>query len=92
MVASIATLSKENQITAYPNPSDEFVTLDFNLVNPQDVEIRFMDINGKLLFTQEYDNLQRNQLTFPLERFAAGTYFVYVQAEEGVRTLKINVQ
>ncbi|MEM6696952.1 MAG: T9SS type A sorting domain-containing protein, partial [Bacteroidota bacterium] len=92
LVSTQPTLSKENQITAYPNPSDEFVTLEFDLVNPQNVELRFMDINGRLLFTQQYDNLQRNQLTLALEQFAAGTYFVYVQAEEGVRTLKISVQ
>jgi len=92
LVTTQLRLSKENQITAYPNPSDEFVTLDFNLVNPQDVEVRFLDMKGRLLFAQQYDKLQRNQLTYPLTQFAAGTYFVYVQTEEGVRTLKISVK
>ncbi|MEL6943660.1 MAG: T9SS type A sorting domain-containing protein, partial [Bacteroidota bacterium] len=82
---------QRNQLT-YPNPSDEFVTLDFDLVNPQDVEVRFLDIQGRVLFTREYDNLQRNQLTYPMTQFAAGTYFVYVRAEEGVRTLKLSVK
>jgi len=86
------SLSKDNKITAFPTPADEFITLDFNLVNAQDVEIQFLDIRGRLVQSKQLVNLHKNKFTFPLDEFAKGTYFIYIKAEEGTRTLKIVVQ
>ncbi|MEM9886456.1 MAG: T9SS type A sorting domain-containing protein [Bacteroidota bacterium] len=90
--ATLPKLSADNIVKVYPTPADEFVTLEMDFVKAQDIEVRFLDIHGRVITSYTYDKLQKDRLTYGLDQFAAGTYFVYVHAEEGVRTLKMTAE
>jgi len=41
--------------------------------------------------TRELRNVKANIESFDVSRLASGTYFVYFQTEEGIRTVRFNV-
>ncbi|MEM9846857.1 MAG: T9SS type A sorting domain-containing protein [Bacteroidota bacterium] len=90
--STVPALAAENKMKIYPSPADEFITLEMDFVKAQDVEIRFLDVQGRTIQMYNYDKLQSERLTYDLAQFAAGTYFVHVRGEEGVRTLKVSVK
>lgn len=62
----------------YPNPSSDFVTLNYLQPEENDMTISILDISGKVLFTKVYQNLASGNLieNYPLENLPSGTYFV----------------
>ncbi len=75
------------KINLFPNPTTEFVTVDLELENVSEaVEIKIMDVNGRVLSNQTFNNVQNNKFTFDVKNYAAGNYFIRVQTEEGIKT------
>ncbi len=92
-LTAIETLSDDNTVNVFPNPANQNVTMELGLVNTtNDAVIRIIDLTGKTLFTQQYDNLQNDILSFNVSQYAAGTYFLQLITEEGSRTNKFTVQ
>ncbi len=87
MVNTEDPLAAANKIELTPNPASDFLTLNVDLVNMQDnVQIRIMDVAGRVIMEQNYDNVQLNSYDIDLSRMAAGSYFLNFITEEGNRT------
>lgn len=76
---SIKSVNKVNGaqvINAYPNPTNNAVSLKFNVKQTEDVTIQIYDLTGKVIFTKVYRNLASGQQIIDLETqdIAAGTY------------------
>jgi len=90
--SAINVLSPENVVEIFPNPARKQITTAIDLVNPQDITVQIFSLTGQLLFLQEYDNFKTGNLDFQTAALPAGTYFMKIQAEEGIRTKRFVVQ
>lgn len=80
------------KINVFPNPTTDFVTVDLELENvSENVEVQITDVNGRILATQNFSNVQNNKFTFDVKNYAAGNYFIRVQTEEGFKTKHFTV-
>lgn len=70
--------------TIYPNPVHQYANILFE--KPQDVQVHLLDITGKVLFENEYTNVEKIPLnTNNLKR---GLYFVKIVSKRGFKTIK----
>lgn len=84
-------LAADNETTLFPNPAKEIANLNLKLTTPQDVEVRLLDIKGRLVDSQKLTKVSNANLTFQVSNLAAGSYFLHINAETGTRTLKLTV-
>jgi hypothetical protein len=58
----------------YPNPSDQFINIDFNQPDPSDWQIDLISSSGSLLERRSIINANTAHINF-IQTFAAGVYF-----------------
>jgi hypothetical protein len=83
--SNINTLTKEINLTAYPNPTTKEITLNFGKLY-QEAKIQVSNLTGQIVLNKTIKN--NSTATLEIEG-AAGVYFVTIQTEEGMTTLKI---
>jgi spore coat protein CotH len=82
--------SNETQLMAYPNPTDDKITLRVN-DNLKNVTLLVVSPQGTLIQSQEISNFQETTLDF--STYSDGIYFVTVQQKNGFfKTIKITVK
>lgn len=80
-------------VSVFPNPANEEVKVAFNLESPSaEVELSIMDASGKVVRTERYQNLYRDQLTINTAQLPAGAYNVRIRTTQGVTVQRIVVQ
>jgi len=68
----------------YPNPARDFVTLDLNFEEvAKDVDVQIIDLQGRVIRTFNYSDIQEAKYTYDVSFLGAGNYFLRVQTEEG---------
>ena len=74
-------------ITAYPNPTSDYLQLKVEYEDFKDLSYQLYDINGKLLQTKELVNTETQ---IDISSYAATTYFVKVtRGKKELKTFKI---
>jgi len=64
---------------AYPSPTNDLVTLQFNAVNEASVTIRFTDITGRIIYEQIWTAANGvNEVPVSMGAFPAGLYFTTI--------------
>ncbi|MEO0338315.1 MAG: PA domain-containing protein [Bacteroidota bacterium] len=82
----------ENEFAVFPNPTSEVVNLQLGLQDMADEAlVRIMDVSGKTILQRDYQNVQRETMTYNVSQLPAGTYFLQVTTAEGTGTRKFNV-
>ena len=82
-----------NRLSVFPNPADREVHVRLNLNAPSKlVELRVMDISGRLLHVQQLEDLQSGDISLDVSNFASGSYLLKVRTEEGTKTQRFVVQ
>ncbi|MEM9991808.1 MAG: T9SS type A sorting domain-containing protein, partial [Bacteroidota bacterium] len=89
--SAIEFLSADNKVSIAPNPATQTARLDIGLVNTQEVDVQVFNTMGQRVFAQQLGKLQQGNLELQVSDLPAGTYLVRINAEEGVRTLKLSV-
>jgi len=85
-------LDPDNKVLVYPNPADDFIQVDIDLVElHKTIDIEIMDPTGKVITTKTYNDFQKGQLQLNVKALAAGSYFLNVRSEKGQRTVGVNV-
>jgi hypothetical protein len=79
--------NNKEKIFAYPNPAQDWLTIDFNLINEVQ-SIQLFDVFGKLVW-QEDLNVKQSHIQINLSTFSKGLYFAKVNALKSNTTLKI---
>lgn len=69
--------------TVYPNPSNEYVTIEFTIKETQMVTIEILDINGKSVAKILHDKAKAglNQFSFITDHLPNGHYILSIQHE-----------
>jgi hypothetical protein len=87
------TLDASNLIEIAPNPADNKINLNIELTETQErVNIRILDVNGRLILDQPYENMKYESLEFDVSNYTSGTDFLHFITENGVRTERFIVQ
>lgn len=73
------------EITVFPNPANEFINLNFNGENYQDVQIIIINSLGQIVENKLMDN-HNNIERIDLPKLSKGIYFCKIQTEKGVLT------
>lgn len=86
-------LPASNKISVYPNPTTDQVNLKMRLVqNEENVKVNILDITGKILKSQDLENVQAHTETFDVSDLPSGAYMMQYISETGTRTLKFTKQ
>lgn len=86
----------ENNITnvsIFPNPSTENVTVEFNVKKASQVTLKLVDLTGKLIKeinAGEVFGIYKTSISFT--DIAKGSYFLKISSEDGVEVKKIMIQ
>lgn len=87
---TLSTNNTENielQLTAFPNPTTNYLTLSFGEKNSTTIAYQLFDVTGKML--QSKSNLQ-NKETLPMQKFSSGIYYLKVSEKNNIiKTFKI---
>ncbi len=77
----------ENQVTVFPNPVKDVLTLNFDLqtLNPT-VDVLITNAQGAEVQTAQFKNVQTGTQTLNVGGLANGTYFVRLLGTDGWRT------
>lgn len=81
----VEEMKNEIEIKVYPNPVRDFVNVE--ILNQMDrfeeaFKISIFDLNGRLIFTQDY--LNETSIGIPMGQLDEGIYFVNVQGPDGL--------
>ena len=79
--------------TAYPNPAEDMVTINFNMINTDQVDIQIFNINGEMVYNyNDRMNFGQNRVVINTQEFSNGTYYYSVQTANSVLTSKFIIQ
>ena len=80
-------------ISVYPNPATDFTNVNINGLNNDDVSIQVFDINGKLVFTENYGQLSGSvNLPINTATLQAGIYTVQTIVGDSQQIEKLIVE
>ena len=86
-------LAPENIVEVSPNPANNKINLKVDLVETnKNVNIRILDVNGRLILDQNYEDIKTESLQIDVNNFANGAYFLHFITEKGMRTERFIVQ
>lgn len=64
------------EVKTFPNPAVEYVNFDFSLAETKNILIEIYDVNGKLIETDNLQNISGNYIhQMVIKHLAAGNYF-----------------
>lgn len=91
-VTDVKDLDERVQIQIIPNPNDGVFQLKIEDVTIRDLDIQIFDVQGRQIGKWNTQSGVGAKF-FPIEKstWAAGLYYVKIQSEEAVRTLKMTV-
>jgi hypothetical protein len=75
-----ATSSIDIQLTAFPNPTTDWVTIQLKADTPQDFVLHLVDSQGKNIWMKEVDGTQLLNERVDLTQLPQGMYFLRVQS------------
>ncbi len=63
-------------ITVYPNPTDDRITIDFSQINLNNIELEIKDILGKTVMKEI--NINTNKVEINTSALSKGVYFIHI--------------
>ena len=87
-VNSVKGIDAYHAIDVFPNPASSELNVRFANVNG-DVNWTMTDATGRVLNTSSFRVNSGDAFTVPMEKFAAGVYFIRVQTNQGVQTVQV---
>ncbi|MCO5267269.1 MAG: S8 family serine peptidase [Brumimicrobium sp.] len=77
-------------LSCYPNPSSNNVTINFVLSENSDVQLEIFDINGRLVYNRDKSNftIGAHSININSTPWSKGMYFIKLKANETGKTIK----
>ena len=94
-VAGINEADAVSDLNLFPNPATENFTLDYTLNAESKVEIKLVDLQGKLidvLFSSNEKQGKQHHEFAVKKKYAAGTYFIQINANNKTTTQKLFIE
>jgi len=72
-------------VSIYPNPSNGIFNVEFNGLNEGELEMRIMDLQGRIVLTERFNALEGNHIQeVNISESETGVYIIEVSGENGV--------
>ncbi len=82
-----------SNVNLYPNPTSDVLNIDLELMADADIQLRVMDISGKLVFDRNITTTEgSNKITIQSSDLPAGVYVMSIVAETEMITKRFVVQ
>ncbi len=92
LALSAPSVELDNATSVYPNPMNEYTTVDINLVKSTDVRIDIVDLAGKTAMSKTYENRSGFFRTnVDTSNLPAGSYIIKINTDDFYTTKKISV-
>jgi hypothetical protein len=88
-VTSLEAIPVFNTIRAYPNPTGDFVTVNVELNQSENLSFSLSDLLGKSVYQQDEGTVSSLQKVIDLSDFAEGLYLLEISAGDYQRVIKI---
>lgn len=93
---SLVTRTDEKPLPAgavqvYPNPANNFTTVDIRLERAQNITVTLADIHGRVIQYQNVSNIKDHRHFLDLTGLSSGNYIVRVASPDGTSTHTISV-
>lgn len=86
-LVSIDSDKPQPKMSVFPNPAQDFVTVEFSLPLADHLEINLLDLQGRVIKSfYDFDPYQEGNMrfSFDMSPLAAGTYLLNIRTEKGV--------
>jgi len=91
-ISAIDELDQDESISLYPNPATSEITLDMNLNEVSDVNIRMVNIMGQTVLVDKMNGVSGNsQSTIDVSGLPTGAYVLYMNVGEKEVVRRISV-
>ena len=92
-LASVEDYNGLEDLTVYPNPTTDYVNVEFSLQEAENVTFQLMDLTGKMLKQTSMDGIAgTNQFRFDIQGVSQGLYLLEIVTDSGKSVRKISVQ
>ena len=91
-VTGVANFDKANSMQLRPNPANELVSVELEMVDMVNGTLVIHDMMGREVFSQSVQPSYKQRIDVPLNNLANGIYSVNLQTERGRITQKMIVQ
>jgi len=93
VVSSTVEIDETIDMSIFPNPATDAVTVDLNLAEvSKDVNVQIVDISGKVVANNNFTNVRDNALNINTTELASGVYMINVFTDSGVKSERILIQ
>jgi hypothetical protein len=91
-VAGIDENNNINNLTLYPNPASENMTIEFNSVSSTTIKIELLDVTGKVIKNVNANNVIGDyKYSMNTSDLAKGIYFLKISSDKSIETKKVIV-
>ena len=81
-----------NDVTVYPNPATDFITLKFNTEHAENVAVNVVDVTGKQVYTEQINHAGGDfQRQFNISNLSEGFYIMNLETSKGKTVCKFIV-
>ncbi len=89
--ANLSEETKAQDMAVYPNPSENQVTIEYEIFGNNEVDLKVINATGKLVANHELDGQKngKNSVTISVSHLSKGVYFVKLNTGSKVITKKI---
>jgi len=83
----------DEQFSIYPNPSSDYLILEFNSIAGKEGKIEVTDINGKILCTKALaEKKEERTFTISTQSFSSGIYFLKISSGSSISVKKFIIE
>jgi len=80
-------------ITVFPNPSSDFINVEFNHNSEEAATIQIHNMVGEMVYKTNFTMIRgANQIVVPVSELNAGIYFMSLQSNDGSSVLKLMIE
>jgi hypothetical protein len=76
-------------VEIYPNPAKNFLNIDVQCKANDDVTVELTNLNGQVVNSLQYENIQSKRVNMNLEQLPSGFYYVRVKTNNGQVVSKV---
>jgi hypothetical protein len=89
---AVNDIIKVDNLQVFPNPTNDYLNIDFTLNKVSDVAVSLVDMTGNVVYNNPLKNLNGNQgLVINTANFANGMYTLSLRTAEGNITRKVSI-
>jgi hypothetical protein len=81
-----------NQIKIYPNPTDDFLNINFGTLNLNQAQVTIIDLQGREIIKIDAKEVLNNEMQIDVANLARGVYVVKVKSQQFQFTDKLIVE